>query len=138
MTYWNPLVPELTVTCVENSLKFYLAAGFEVRFKRTSPDFAYIESGGAQLMLEQDNPKNWKTAELSKPYGRGVNFQIEVPSAHAVLDSLNKAGIPLFQEIEESWYEISAVTEEGQIEFLVKDPDGYLLRFVEPLGSRPK
>jgi len=89
-------------------------------------------------MLEQGNPTNWKTAELSRPYGPGANFQIEVPSVHVVLASLNKASIPLFQEFEESWYETSAVDKEGQIEFLVKDPDGYLLRFVEPLGYRSK
>ena len=41
--YWNPLVPELTVTDVETSLSFYAAVGFTVRFRRTEPEFANIE-----------------------------------------------------------------------------------------------
>jgi len=40
--------------------------------------------------------------------------------------------------VEESWYEVGSDKEEGQIEFLVQDPDGYLLRFIEPLGERIK
>ena len=34
------------------------------------------------------------------------------------------------------WYQVSASDEEGQREFLIQDPDGYLLRFAEYLGRR--
>ena len=54
-TYWNPLVPELTVSDLETSLVFYAAAGFSVRFRREDPPFAYIELGKAQFMLEQEH-----------------------------------------------------------------------------------
>ena len=55
--YWNPLVPELTVTDLEASLRFYRGAGFSVRFRREAPSFAYLELGRAQsesnvLLLE--------------------------------------------------------------------------------------
>jgi len=59
--YWNPLVPELSVTDVEKSLKFYEAIGFSVRFRRSSPNFAYIELGQAQLMLEELTEASWIT-----------------------------------------------------------------------------
>ena len=54
-TYWNSLVPELTVSDVEMSLSFYAAVGFTVRFRRTEPEVVYIELGHAQLMLEQEH-----------------------------------------------------------------------------------
>ncbi|WAC43819.1 VOC family protein [Pseudomonas sp. SL4(2022)] len=138
MTYWNPLVPELTVSNVDVSLGFYLAAGFQIRFRRSSPEFVYIELGHAQLMLEEDHPDNWKTADLNPPYGRGVNFQVEVESISTILENFINSGISLFREPTESWYETSPSTEEGQIEFLAQDPDGYLMRFVEILGKRCK
>ena len=136
MTFWNALVPELTVTNVEASLAFYAAAGFQVRYRRATPAFAYIELGQAQLMLEQNHPGNWNTGELHHPYGRGINFQIEVVSVQAIIERLQRLGLALFREPKEIWYETSTTSEEGQIEFLVQDPDGYLVRFVEVLGTR--
>ena len=134
--FWNTLVPELTVTDLEASLVFYAAAGFQIRYRRTSPAFAYIEQGQAQLMLEQEHPGNWKTGVLQRPYGRGINFQIEVDSVHAVVERLRHIGTPLFREPAEAWYASSPTSEEGQIECLAQDPDGYLLRFIEVLGTR--
>jgi ribosomal protein S18 acetylase RimI-like enzyme/catechol 2,3-dioxygenase-like lactoylglutathione lyase family enzyme len=134
--YWNPLVPELTVRCLEASLSFYTAVGFRVRFQRESPPFAYLELGQAQLMLEQEHAEGWCVAELERPLGRGVNFQIEVAAIQPLLTALQNLGVQPFQAPEESWYRVSASIEEGQQELLVQDPDGYLLRFVQPLGAR--
>lgn len=134
--FWNALVPELTVTDLEASLMFYAAAGFQIRYRRTTPPFAYLEQGQAQLMLEQEHADNWKTGVLERPYGRGVNFQIEVDRVDAIVERLRHIGTPLFREPAEAWYASSPTTEEGQIECLVQDPDGYLLRLVEVLGTR--
>ncbi len=136
MTYWNSLVPELTVSNVDVYLEFCLAAGFHIRFRRSSPEFVYIELGHAQPILEQDHPGNWKTADLNPPYGRGINFQIEVESINAILEIFISSGISLFREPIELWYEASPGAEEEKIEFLVQDPDGYLMPFVEVLGAR--
>jgi hypothetical protein len=43
---------------------------------------------------------------------------------------------PLFQPVEEAWYRADAI-ENGQRQFLVQDPDGYLLRLAQDLGERP-
>jgi hypothetical protein len=52
------------------------------------------------------------------------------------MDALKEAGWPLFFGPEERCYR--ADTEEiGVHQFLVQDPDGYLLRFSQPLGRRP-
>lgn len=134
---WAPLVPELTVTDIEVSLRFYRTAGFSVRFERDEPPFAYLDHGFAQLMLEQDHQSSWNVAPLEYPFGRGINLQIEVPDCSAVEDALRREGHSIFQSAKDSWYRTGAVVEEGQRELLVHDPDGYLLRFSQPLGSRP-
>ena len=130
------MVPELTVTSLEASLEFYRAIGFSLRFRRDDPPFAYLEIGQAQIMLEQRHDDGWVTGELERPFGRGVNFQIEIESATYIENLVIDANIPFYEQREESWYEVGPGKEEGQIEFLLQDPDGYLLRFIEPLGER--
>jgi predicted enzyme related to lactoylglutathione lyase len=136
MQIWNPLVPELTVADLEKSLQFYMAAGFSVRFRRDDPPFAYLELGRAQLMLEQEHAGGWNVEPLDRPLGRGINFQIEVTSAVQVLTALQSHGVQPFRGIQDTWYAVSALQQEGQREFLAQDPDGYLLRFAQHLGSR--
>lgn len=127
--YWNRMVPELTVTDFPASLYFYIdVLGFSLMIRRTEPDFAYINLGEAQLMLEQYHPGGWNTAELARPLGRGVNFQIEVDDIKQIFDRVSAHGVPLYRELRDNHYSIGEATA-CQREFLVQDPDGYLLRF---------
>ncbi|EJL93741.1 VOC family protein [Pantoea sp. GM01] len=127
--YWNRLVPELTVTDFPASLHFYTdVLGFSVIIRRTEPDFAYISLGEAQLMLEHYHSSGWNTAELARPLGRGVNFQIEVDDIKQIFDRVSAHGITLFRDLRDNHYS-TVETTACQREFLVQDPDGYLLRF---------
>ncbi|WP_323864282.1 bleomycin resistance protein [Xenorhabdus cabanillasii] len=127
--YWNRMVPELTVTDFQISLFFYVdILGFTIMFKRNEPEFAYINFGEAQLMLEQQHTEGWNTAELIRPLGRGVNFQIEVDDIDPILSRLNENNIKLYQNVKLNHY-ITGDDDSCQREFLVQDPDGYLLRF---------
>ncbi|MCF8067106.1 MAG: VOC family protein [Desulfobacterales bacterium] len=136
--YWSPMVPEVVVTDFEKSLDFYLnVIGFHLKFQRSDPDFAYLEYNKAQLMIEQLRDDAWLVGEMEKPFGRGVNFQIEVSDVQEVYDRLKKAGISLYKDMDESWYDIGKLFS-GQKQFLVQDPDGYLLRFCQELGERSK
>ncbi|WP_234472796.1 VOC family protein [Pantoea sp. S61] len=129
--YWNRMVPELTVTDFTASLHFYTEVlGFQIMVRRSDPEFAYINLGEAQLMLEQYHTEGWNTAELVKPLGRGVNFQIEVDDIECVLTRVRKYGVPLYRDLRENTYHIGDTTA-CQREFLVQDPDGYLLRFCQ-------
>lgn len=132
----NALVPELECLDFEASLHFYVEVlGFSVVFDRPESKFAYLALGQAQIMLKQANGF-WKTAPLEWPLGRGINLMIAVEKCETVQDRLKGAGITLFEPPETVWYR-SDDTERGQIEFLVQDPDGYLLRFSQFLGVRP-
>ncbi|MCG9557821.1 bleomycin resistance protein [Vibrio kanaloae] len=136
--YWNPMVPELSVSDFSKSLNFYCEIlGFKVRSQRKSPDFVYLEFEQVQIMLEQIHDNAWVTGSLETPLGRGVNFQIELSDIAPVYERLESAGVPLFKEQKDTWYDVGDSLS-GQREFLVQDPDGYLLRFSQYLGEKSK
>jgi catechol 2,3-dioxygenase-like lactoylglutathione lyase family enzyme len=133
---FNKLIPELSVSNFEESLKFYTEVlGFKIEYERNEPEFALISFQGSQIMIEKVN-NHWDTGSLEHPFGRGINFQIEVDEIQPILNNLRKNNYPIFVEPEENWYEQSSQIL-GNKEFLVKDPDGYLLRFAEDLGTKP-
>jgi catechol 2,3-dioxygenase-like lactoylglutathione lyase family enzyme len=135
---WAPLVPELLITDLRQSLRFWRdLCGFSVVFDRPEEGFAYLDREGAQIMLDQRGlTRDWETGRLEVPYGRGVNFQVRVPSVEPILAALAGANWPLFLGPEEKWYRTGAI-ETGVCQFLVQDPDGYLVRFSAWLGERP-
>ena len=135
----SKLVPELMVTDLGNSLGFWVhCLGFEVAYQRPEDGFAYLDLNGAQVMLEQIDPGagQWLTAPLTKPFGRGINLQIDVAAVAPITQKLDQAGFPLYRACKDTWYRADNV-EVGQREFIVQDPDGYLVRLVERLGERP-
>lgn len=131
------LVPELLVDSLEDSMDFWCRlCGFEVSYDRPEEGFAYITRGTAHVMLEQAGVgRNWVPAALERPLGRGVNFQISVVSIDPLVDALRAADWPLFMEPETKWYRTGA-TEADVVQFLVQDPDGYLIRFQSSVGRR--
>ncbi|MFP3861462.1 VOC family protein [Pseudomonas capeferrum] len=135
----NPLVPELIVSDLTRSLAFYCdILGFKVEYERPEDHFAFLSFGGSQLMLEQDwhSESPWRVGPLEPPYGRGINLSIECPNASALVSTLKAAGYPLRNPVEEHWYRSGELLF-GQRNFLLLDPDGYLLRFAEAIGSKP-
>lgn len=132
------LVPELLVGSVATSIDFWCGlCQFEVLYDRLDEGFAYIHRGTAHVMLEQaEAGRNWITGPLDRPLGRGMSLQVSVPVIAPLVASLRAADWPLFMEPETKWYRL-ADTEGGVEQFLVTDPDGYLLRFQSPLGRRP-
>jgi catechol 2,3-dioxygenase-like lactoylglutathione lyase family enzyme len=129
------LVPELLVSNHAVSRDFYVRIlGFAVRYERPTERFSYLDLGGAELMIEQETDF-WTTAPRERPYGRGINLQIEVDGLDPILARLKDAVIALFRPVEEAWYRSGDVYS-GNRQFLVQDPDGYLLRIFEDLGER--
>ena len=125
------------VSDVAKSQAFWVGMiGFEVMYARPEEGFVYLNLAGAHIMLEQAQPEQWLPAPLQHPFGNGINVQIEVPATTPILARLGEHDWPLFAPLEERWYQADAV-EHGQRQFLVQDPDGYLLRLVEVLGNRP-
>ena len=134
--YWNKIIPELSVTNLERSLKFYETAGFKVEYDRPENKFVFISLGEIQFMLQEisDNDK-WDVAPLSYPFGNGINFQLEVNNLGEIYNNLKINNYDYAFDIEENWYRQNDKLL-GNREFLVQDPDGYLLRFSEDLGEK--
>ena len=131
----NKLIPELSVKNFDKSIDFYLnILGFNIDYSREEDKFAMISINKAQIMIEEIN-EYWKTGELEYPFGRGINLQIEVTDANKMAEKIKENKIKLFQEIKENWYEVNE-KKYGYKEFLVQDPDGYLLRFSEDIGVK--
>lgn len=137
------LVPELKVTSLEASLRFWRdLLGFCVLYDRPEQGFAAIEREGVEFMLDQDGagPAErvgiWETGAREQPFGRGINFEITVTGLDRLLASIEAAGWPIFFGPEERWYRVGT-EEAGVRQFLVQDPDGYLLRLSQAIGRRP-
>ena len=134
--YWNKIIPELSVTNLENSLDFYKTVGFKIEYERPENKFVFISLGEIQFMLQEnsDNDK-WDLAPLSYPFGNGINFQLEVNNLEEIYNNLKTENYKITFDIEENWYRQNNKLL-GNKEFLVQDPDGYLLRFSEDLGEK--
>lgn len=138
MTCEPGLVPELSVTDYEASRHFWCdLIGFSLRYERPEEGFGYLVLGNAHLMLDQINQgRTWTTGSLERPLGRGINFEVQVENLDTVLQRIMSAGWPIFVEPEEKWYRAGDI-EIGVRQFLVQDPDGYLLRLQQEIGERP-
>ncbi len=134
----NSLIPELGITDFKKSLDFYTRVlGFQIQYQREDEGFAFLSLGDAQIMIDQiGEGRTWQTGELKYPLGRGINFQIRVDDIHKLISNLEKESIKLFLSLEEKWYRKND-RQVGNRQFLVQDPDGYLLRFFEDLGEKP-
>ena len=135
---FNKNIPELSVTNLENSLNFYKTAGFKIEYDRLENKFSFISLGDIQFMLQElSNDDKWNIGELKYPFGNGINFQLEVENVEKIYNNFKNNNYKITFDIEENWYRQDDKLL-GNKEFLIQDPDGYLLRFMQDLGSKNK
>jgi len=133
-----PLIPELDVDDLDRSLTVYVRVfGFSIYVQRPEERFAYLIREGAHLMLEETaGPgRRFRIAPLAYPFGRRVNLQIAVSNVDALHSAVQRSGLSIHIPLEERWYRHEE-SEFGNRQFVVMDPDGYLLRFFSALGRR--
>ena len=125
---FNKLVPELSVTNLEKSKEFYVGVlKFKIEYERPADKFAYLSYQGSQIMIEEIN-NHWSVGELERPFGRGINFQIETNEIEQISQRLKENGVEIYKDIFVSEYKAGDEVFVEK-ELLVQDPDGYLLRF---------
>ncbi len=136
----NALVPEFAVSNWERSKQFYCELlGFSCVYERPEDGFCFLKLGEAELMIDQiGKGRTFDDGHLpeSYPFGRGLNVQIRVRSISELVETLKRHSVALYLAPEEKWYRTGR-EESGNRQFVVADPDGYLLRFYEDLGRRP-
>lgn len=133
---FNCLIPELRVFDLKKSKKFYTEIlGFKIEYERY--DFAMVVLGKCQIMLQQltlpSVKGSWNvTDDMHYPLGRGINLQIILPDISKVYNSIKKHNYNIFIDLLVSDYQENEITNHV-LEFLVQDPDGYLLRFQQDI-----
>ena len=124
---FNSLIPELSVTDINKSKEFYLSLGFSIKYERLENKFCFLELEQNQIMIEQIND-NWNTGILEYPFGRGINISMSVSNVEEFYNNIKNKNIKIFKELEIHTYRVDDKEYQDK-EFLIQDPDGYLLRF---------
>ena len=125
---FNRMIPELSVFDIERTKKFYRELGFKIEYERTEDKFVFMSFQDSQFMFEPIHDDGWNIGELVYPLGRGINFSIAVDDIEELYKLVNNLNIELYRELTRNIYQVNGI-EEMQIEFLIQDPNGYLLRF---------
>ena len=124
---FNSLIPELSVVNIQRSREFYLNIGFKIKYERQEDKFIFFELENNQIMLEEIND-NWNVGKLEYPFGRGINISMSIKDIDSYYEMLQKKNIKFFQKLKVSEYKVNDDIYYDK-EFLIQDPDGYLLRF---------
>jgi catechol 2,3-dioxygenase-like lactoylglutathione lyase family enzyme len=120
-----PVAPEFFVRDVAASVAFYQRLGFAVL--RQEPDFAVVGLGEAHVLLADARLAGTQLRDASAPRGLGVNVRIMVEDVDAMRERAAAVGAPVVHEIADRSY--------GLRDFIMADPDGFLLRFAAPAWS---
>jgi catechol 2,3-dioxygenase-like lactoylglutathione lyase family enzyme len=105
-------------------------------FTRPEQKLAFLQhADGAQVMIyERDG--DWEVGPMEPPFGRGAVIQVFVADVTAVHARFAAAGHPFYVALREKWRDWGDRLG-GQREFLVQDPDGYLVMVAQSIGERP-
>ena len=125
---FNKMIPELSVFDIEQTKRFYNDLGFKIEYERPEEKFVFMSFQDSQFMFEQIHDNGWNIGELIYPLGRGINFSIAVDDIEGLYKLVKALNLEIYRELNRSTYQVNG-TEETQTEFLIQDPNGYLLRF---------
>ena len=124
---FNSLIPELSVSNIEKSKKFYENLGFKIIYERIENKFCFMQIEDNQIMIEEKND-NWSVGKLEYPYGNGINISMAISDIENMYNELKRKQTDFFIDIKVSEYRVNGKIYQDK-EFLIQDPDGYLLRF---------
>jgi catechol 2,3-dioxygenase-like lactoylglutathione lyase family enzyme len=108
-------VVEIVGPDVDASLAFYLALGFELA--RRSGPFAVVQRDGLRLFLAQD------ASASAQP--RWTSIRVMTINVDTLHDDVRARGIAILHPLEDRPF--------GLREFVVRDPNGFDIRFAEPI-----
>ena len=125
---FNSLIPELSVFDIVQTKNFYEELGFKIEYERLEEKFVFMSFQDSQFMFEQIHDEGWNTGELIYPLGRGINFSIAVDDIENLYTLVKSKKLEIYKKLTKSVYLVNGI-EKIQMEFLIQDPNGYLLRF---------
>ena len=124
---FNSLIPELSVSDINKSKAFYMKLGFKIMYERIEDKFCFLSLEGNQIMIQEEND-NWNVGDMEYPFGRGINISMSVSNVEELYNNIIKQNIKVFKKLEVHNYRVNDIVY-NDLEFLIQDLDGYLLRF---------
>jgi len=125
----EPLVkvaPEFFVRDVDASVRFYVdKLGFVAL--RQEPDFAVVALGDAHVLLAHESIAVDRAELASTTRGAGLNVRIMVDDVDEIYERAKASGVRIVHDIRDRPY--------GLRDFILADPDGFMLRFAAPLAK---
>jgi catechol 2,3-dioxygenase-like lactoylglutathione lyase family enzyme len=123
----------LACSAFARSLRFYTdVLGFATT--RFEPEMRRAELERDGLSIELAEYEGEGLAPLDYPFGRGLTLIIWTPDADAVSSGVEAYGARLHRPMTATWRDEDG-TKTGTLSFEVVDPDGYILRFCQPLPA---
>jgi catechol 2,3-dioxygenase-like lactoylglutathione lyase family enzyme len=120
-----PVAPEFFVPDIERSIAFYKQLGFVAL--RQEPDFAVIALHDDVHILLAAGSLIPGGARFDAPRGGALNVRIMVDDVDGMYQRAKAAGARIVHEIGDRYY--------GLRDFILADPDGFMLRFAAPLKA---
>jgi len=124
-----PVAPEFFVPDVDRSIRFYRdVLGFTVLRREEHSgmaDFAVLGLGDAHFLIAHERLSTDKP--LPERLGAGVDIRVMVDDVDAVYARVKAAGAEIPWDIGTRDY--------GLRDFKVRDPDGFVIRFAQPLAA---
>jgi len=121
-----PVAPEFFVSDVGATVRFYTETlGFDaVRLETEGsvPVFAVLGLGDAVVLIDRQESIG---GAPPTPRGLAVNIRVMVPDVDAVYGRARAAGATISRDIGDRDY--------GLRDFIVRDPDGFRIRFASPV-----
>lgn len=125
---FNKTIPELSVFDINKLKNFYLnVLGAKIEYERQEDKFVFLSLEENQLMLEEIHDNGWNIGELTYPLGQGINISLEIKNVDSIYQRVKEHNITLYRDMKISHY-TGANEIIKQKEFLLQDPNGYLLR----------
>lgn len=122
-----PIAPEFFVPDVDAAVAFYIDVfGYTLLRKEGEPaTFAIGHINGATIMFMHDRWYTGPRAELDGR-GSGLDIRVIVPDVDVMHARVQAAGLQIMHALGDRDY--------GLRDFIVRDPNGFRLRFASPLG----
>jgi catechol 2,3-dioxygenase-like lactoylglutathione lyase family enzyme len=128
-----PVAPELFVPDVDAAIRFYVERlGFELVRREAEGGrgtFAIVALGDSIVMLAaQSHYAPMGGGEIGAARGAGIDVRFVVADVDAMYARCARAGVAIALDIGDRPY--------GLRDFIIRDGDGYRLRFASPLRSQ--
>jgi len=125
------LTVRLACSAFARSLRFYTdVLGFTTMRYAPEHRLAELERDGVSIELAEYNGEGLAPPEY--PFGRGVTLVVWTTDSESIYSAVEAYGARLHKPMAEVWRDEDG-ERVGHVAFEVVDPDGYAVRFCEPL-----